>query len=376
MPCEPVGAAAPSEWESALAGMRVLLIEPNATTRAILAETLRVHGMVPESYATLDGALQPSIRAAYACVVADANIIASTPWISPVPVVRITSPLAPAYHGGVLVTRPVGERELLDAVGVAFGVAERTVTYTLERRPEVARPLRVLVVDDNVVNQEFAAEAVRRLGHVVTTLESGAEALDMLSKRTFDVILLDIQMPGLDGLEVARRFRGMERGTRTPIVAVTAHTTREDRDRCVAAGFDAVLTKPATQSTLGAIIREVTSTAMPSTISAGPADAILDAVGGNIRLLARVRDAFAMQTPRLLASLHEAIAAQDGEALYQTAHTLKGAISNFDVPHVIEATARLERAGKAADFTTAEELLPELESAIHQLEERIEAALG
>jgi len=376
MPCEPVGTAPPPEWESALAGMRVLLIEPNATTRAILAETLRVHGMVPESYATLDGALQPSIRAAYACVVADANILASTPWIPPVPVVRITSPLAPAYHGGVLVTRPVGERELLDAIGVALGVAERTVTYTLERRPEVARPLRVLVVDDNVVNQEFAAEAVRRLGHVVTTLESGAEALDMLGKRTFDVILLDVQMPGLDGLEVTRRFRSLERGTRTPIVAVTAHTTREDRDRCMAAGFDAVLTKPATQSTLGAIIREVTGTAMPSIISTGPTDAILDAVGGNVRLLARVRDAFAMQTPRLLASLRDAITARDGEALYQTAHTLKGAISNFDVPHAIEATARLERAGKAADFATAEELLPELESAIHQLEERIEAALG
>jgi CheY-like chemotaxis protein len=297
-----------------------------------------------------------------------------------VPVVRITSPLAAAYPGGVLVTRPVGERELLDAIGVAFGVTERSVTYTLERRPDVARPLRVLIVDDNVVNQEFAAEAVRRLGHVVTTAEGGAEALEILAKRTFDVVLLDIQMPGLDGLEVARRFRGTERGPRTPIVAVTAHTTTEDRDRCIAAGFDAVLTKPATQSTLGAIIREVTGTAMPSTtssaIAAGPADAILDAVGGNVRLLARVRDAFAMQTPRLLASLHEAITARDGEALYLTAHTLKGAISNFDVPHAIEATARLERAGKAADFTTAEELLPELESAIHQLEERIEAALG
>ena len=111
-------------------------------------------------------------------------------------------------------------------------------------------------------------------------------------------------------------------------------------------------------------------------IQAGPADAILDAVGGNVRLLARVRDAFATQTPRLLASLHDAITARDGEALFQTAHTLKGAISNFDVPHAIEATARLERAGKAADFTAAEELLPDLESALHQLEERIEAALG
>jgi two-component system, sensor histidine kinase and response regulator len=294
-----------------------------------------------------------------------------------VPVVRITSPLAPAYHGGVLVTRPVGERELIDSIGIALGVSEKTVTYTLERRPEIARPLRVLVVDDNVVNQEFAAEAVRRLGHVVTTAESGVEALDILSKRTFDVVLLDVQMPGLDGLEVARRFRSMARGTRTPVVAVTAHTAREDRDRCAEAGFDAVLTKPATQATLGTIIRDVTgTTTMPSLLPTGPADAILDAVGGNVRLLARVRDAFATQTPRLLAALRDAIAARDGEALFQTAHTLKGAISNFDVPHAIAVSVQLERAGKVADFDTAGELLPELEAAIHQLEERIEAALG
>jgi two-component system sensor histidine kinase/response regulator len=375
MPCEPIGAAPPPEWESGLAGMRILLIEPNATTRAILAETLHAHGMVPESYATLDRALQPSIRAAYACVVADANILATTPWMPPVPVVRITSPLAPAYHGGVLVTRPVGERELIDAVGVALGLVERTMTYTLERRPDIARPLRVLVVDDNPINREFAAEAVRRLGHVVTTLESGAEALDILARRTFDAILLDVQMPGLDGLEVTRRFRSTERGARTPIVAVTAHTTREDRDRCLAGGFDAVLTKPATQSTLGAIIREVTGL-VTSAPASHPAHGILDAVGGNVRLLARVRDAFAVQTPRLMAALRDAIAGHDADALYQTAHTLKGAISNFDVPAAIAATVEIERAGKAADFDRAAELLPELEVAIRELEEKIEPALG
>ena len=376
MPCEPVGTAPPPEWETALSGTRVLLIEPNATTRAILAGTLRAHGMVPESYATLDRALQPSIRAAYACVVADANILATTPWMPPVPVVRITSPLAPSYHAGLVVTRPVGERELLDAIGVALGVTERTMTYTLERRPEIARPLRVLVVDDNVVNQEFAAEAVRRLGHFVTGAESGDEALEILARRRFDVVLLDVQMPGIDGLEVVRRYRTTERGIRTPIVAVTAHSTREDRDRCIDAGFDAVLTKPATQSSLGAVIREVTGVMAASPAPAGPADAILDAVGGNVRLLARVRDAFAMQIPRLLAALRDAITARDGEALFQTAHTLKGAVSNFDVPEAIATAVQLERAGKASDFARAGELLPDLEAAIHDLEERIEAALG
>jgi signal transduction histidine kinase/CheY-like chemotaxis protein len=377
MPCEPVGAAPAPEWEKALAGTRVLVIEPNATTRDILAAILTAHGLVPESYATLDSALLPSIRAAYACVVADASILAATPWIPPVPVVRILSPLTQSYRGGVLVTRPIGERELLDAIGVALGVTDQTMMYTLERRPEIARPLRVLIVDDNMTSQEFAAESLRRLGHVVTMAASGAEALDILAKRMFDVILLDVQMPELDGLEVARQFRTIERGVRTPIVAVTAHATAEDRERCIAAGFDGVLTKPATQATLGTIIRDVTGFLVPPSVAgSGPGDAILDAVGGNVALLARVRDAFATQTPRLLASLREAVVACDGEAIFQTAHTLKGSISNFDVPDAIAATAELERAGKAADFARAAELLPAVEDAIHELEERIEAALG
>lgn len=376
LPCEPVGSTSPPEWEKALAGVRVLLIEPNITARTMLGGMLRAHGMVPEAYATLDRALEPSIRAAYACLVADASILATTPWIPPVPVVRIASPLAPAHHGGVFVTRPVGERELIDAVGVALGVTPRAMTYTLERRSDISRPLRVLVVDDNTVSQEFAAEAVRRIGHIVTTAASGSEALDILARKSFEVVLLDVQMEGVDGLEVTRRFRAAERGKRTPIVALTAQTATSDRDRCLEAGFDAVVTKPATQGTLGAIIREVTGAMRTFDGIPAPADAILDAVGGNVRLLARVRDAFAMQTPRLLDALREAIAAHDGDALFRTAHTLKGAISNFDVPGAIATTSQIEHAAKAEDFAHAGELLPDLEAAIHELQERIDAALG
>jgi CheY-like chemotaxis protein len=372
MPCEPIGAAPPPEWERSLAGMRVLLIEPHAEARAVLAEMMSAHGMVPESYATLDEALQPSIRAAYDCVVADAGIVAATPWMPPVPVIRISSPLSAPYQKGVRVTRPVGERELVEAIGAALDLTKLSTSYTLERRPEIARPLRVLVVDDDPVNQEFAAEAVRRLGHVVTTAASGSSALELAAGRSFDIILLDVQMSEMDGLEVARQFRATERGTRTPIIALTAHSEKGDRDRCLAAGFDAVLTKPATQAMLSLVIRDVTQAGSAS----GPVHAILDAVGGNVRLLARVRDAFALQTPRLLAAVRDAIAGRDAEGLFQSAHTLKGAISNFDVPQAIAATTQLEAAGKAADFDRATELLPEFEAAIHDLEQRIAAALG
>jgi two-component system sensor histidine kinase/response regulator len=157
---------------------------------------------------------------------------------------------------------------------------------------------------------------------------------------------------------------------------VTAQTTREERDRCLAAGFDAVVTKPASQTSLGAAIAEVTGAEPPQTRDASPLDSILEAVGGNVRLLARVRDAFATQTPRLLASLRAAIEAGDGEALYRSAHTLKGAIGNFDVPDAVEAARQLERAGQSSQFGSAAELLPRVEAAVRDLGERIDAALN
>jgi signal transduction histidine kinase/CheY-like chemotaxis protein len=371
LPCEPIGTEPPPEWEKQLAGVRVLLIEPNATSRAVLTEIMRLHGMVPEAYATLDRALEPSIRAAYACLVSDAAVLATTPWIPPVPVVRIVSPLAPPAED-IVVTRPVGARELIEAVGAALGIAEPGITYTLERRPPILRPLRVLVVDDNPVNQELTADAARRLGYIVTATTS-AEAPGLLNRKAFDVVLVDVPAAGLDA---TRQFRALDHDGRPPIIAVAINASPEERDHYIAAGFDAVLQKPAAQSAIGAVIRNVTGSLTPSPNRTESTGSILDAVGGNPRLLMRVRDAFATQVPRLLTAMRAAIETRDRDALCQAARTLRGAISNFDVPAPIATTLQIERAAAADDFTRASELLPELEIAIRELEEKIDAALG
>ncbi|MEA2237625.1 MAG: two-component system, sensor histidine kinase and response regulator [Thermoanaerobaculia bacterium] len=379
LPCEPIGTEPPPEWEQRLASVRVLLIEPNATSRAILTEILRLHGMVPEAYATLDRALEPSIRAAYACLVSDAEVLATTPWIPPVPVVRIASPLAPPVAEEIVVTRPVGARELIEAIGAALGIAEPAITYTLERRSPIVRPLRVLVVDDNVVNQELTAGAGRRLGYIVRAVAS-AEAPQLLARKSFDVVLVDVAAWGLDGLEVMQRFRALDPDGRIPIIAMTASASpnagAEERDRYIAAGFAAVLQKPATQAAIGAVIRDVTGSQTPSPGRPESSGSILDAVGGNPRLLMRVRDAFATQVPRLLTAIREAIDNKDRDAIGQAARTLRGAISNFDVPAPIAATLQIERAAAEEDFARAAALLPELEIAIRELEEKIDAALG
>ncbi|MCU1346978.1 MAG: barA 5, partial [Acidobacteria bacterium] len=346
------------EWESQLEGVEVLVVDSGASSREFLSEILRARGMIVETAASLAS----SPRRNFACVIAGELGVALAP------VIRVVSPLATPHDDRQQITRPVSERELLDAVGVALGlVAEPEAAMV--RLEEPARPangprLRVLVAEDHPVNQEFASEALRRLGHEVAVASDGHEALGKIASGAFDLVLMDVQMPGLDGLEVTRRLRSA--GVRTTIVAVTAHTRREDRDRCLEAGMNAVLTKPIDAKQLAELIESL----------GGESDPIIDAVNGNRRLLARVSDAFAKQTPVLIEAIRGAIEQQDGETLFQAAHKLKGSVSNFPGVPAIELALQLERAARDHDFTRAADLMPKLEGAVRELERRIESALG
>jgi CheY-like chemotaxis protein len=106
--------------------------------------------------------------------------------------------------------------------------------------------LRILLAEDNPVNQRLASKLLQRRGHLVTAAASGREALERLAQEDFDVILMDVQMPDIDGLEATQAIRASERITlsRTPIIALTAHTMKMDRERCLSAGMDAFITKP------------------------------------------------------------------------------------------------------------------------------------
>ena len=355
-------------WQRKLSGHRALVIEPHAATRAFLADMLAIYGITSETHGSIADALQPSLREAFSCVIIDAAELASTPWISPVPVIQIMPPTSPLVVPTVTVSRPVGERELVEAVAVALGIIDRRMSYTLEPRAAGARPQSVLVVDDHPVNLEFATEALRRLGHSVVTAATGAEALRMMQARAFDLALIDVQMPEMDGFEVVRRLRSIERGHHTRVIALTGHTDAEERQRCIEAGMDGVLTKPLTQNRLAAVLR--------GQAPEPEGDTILEAVGGNIKLLARVRDAFLSQSPRLLESMRKAIVQRNSDELYRSAHTLKGAISNFGMGEALEAAIRIEHDGRDADFSDAEAVMPRLEAAVRELQERMSATLA
>ena len=337
-------------WESQLVGKSILVLEHEEMARAAIAQILRSRGVFATAFAR---ASEVPPRARFACAVtADAAIAVR-------PQVVVTSPLDTTNYP-FRVTRPVGERELIDAIGVALELAEAPPEYTLEPRTAGTNRVRVLLVDDSEVNLEVVSEMLRRLGHDVTIAADGETALAQLASATFDVVFMDVQLPGLDGLETTRRIR--DSGNRTPVIALTAHTSVRDRDRCLAAGMNVVLTKPVDSTHLAAAIEKVTQRS-----------AIAEVVGGNMALLARVRDAFAKQTPELLSGIREAIARRDADALAAHAHKLKGSMSYFPGERGAGIAREIEQAARAADFVRAAGLLPELEQAVGDLERALNA---
>jgi len=331
-------------WESALQGKAILVIEPGEMSRSAIAQILRSRGVFAGAFSRASDAP----RGRFACAVtADPSVTVS-------PQVMITSPLDTTDHP-IRVTRPVSERELIDAVGLALGLTDAVPEYTLEPLSVSRGSLRVLVVDDSDVNLEVVSEMLRRLGHEVSVAADGEVALATMTSQALDVVFMDVQLPGMDGLETTRRFR--DSGGKTPIIALTAHTSVRDRDRCLAAGMQAVLTKPVDTMQLARAIEGVTHR-----------DSIADVVGGNMELLARVRDAFARQTPELLAGIRDAIARKDAEALAGHAHKLKGSMSYFPGERGVDIARNVEQAARAGDVTRAAGLLPDLERAVIELE--------
>jgi two-component system, sensor histidine kinase and response regulator len=347
------GAAVRQPWESSLAGRSMLIVDPQPQSRAFIAEMLRSRGIFASAFEAYGEA--PAGR--YALTI---GVETREP---PEPFILICSPLTAPHVERIHVTRPVSERELFDAVGLALGLVRPPKRLLPPLRTSIGARLRVLIVDDHPVNQEFAAEALRRMSHIVAVAASAEEAMSRLEAERYDAVLMDVQLPGIDGLEATRRLRATDRGKRTRIIAMTAFTRKEDRDRCLAAGMDAVLTKPIDLHELSSALRSIEP------------DTLLDIVDGNVRLLARVSEAFALQTPPLVDGMRDAIAANDAKSLFDAAHKLKGSVSHFGTA-ATELAAEIEDAARDGDVRAAAELMPRLDDALADLERRLSVVGG
>ena len=222
-----------------------------------------------------------------------------------------------------------------------------------------ARRLHVLLAEDNVINQRLAAGLLGRRGHRVTTVANGRHALAAIDRSPFDVVLMDVQMPEMGGLEATAAIRQKETATRThvPIVAMTAHAMQGDRERCLAAGMDDYLSKPLDATRLYEVVERAAS-GRQAPVSAGsqsrPPEAVLARVGGDERLLAGISRLFIDDLPSYLRSVRDAIDARDGAALHRAAHAFKGVAANFDGTAVVDAAISLEEMASADDFSGSE----------------------
>lgn len=264
--------------------------------------------------------------------------------------------------------KPTSRRELLQVLNRAAEV-EQAHEPAITPAPTATRPLRVLLVEDNAFNQQVAISKLEKRGHRIEVAAFGEEALALCEGQLFDVILMDMQMPDMDGLEVTRRIRQREAGSgqRTPIIAMTAHTTREARERCLEAGMDDFVTKPIKDQELW---RALEAVELPqcevANESADRIETVLARVGGNHAMLRELLDVFRTDCDGLFTELRAAITAGDGPRAARAAHTLKGMVAFFEAADGVRAAIALEESARTGAFTGADMSLAALTAAAEQ----------
>jgi two-component system, sensor histidine kinase and response regulator len=235
------------------------------------------------------------------------------------------------------------------------------------------RGLRILLAEDNTVNQRVAAHMLEKRGDQVVVVSTGTEALATLAQTSFDMVLMDVQMPELDGLETTVAIRAQEclSGVYLPIIAITAHAMKGDEERCLAAGMDGYVAKPFKAEELYAVIDRVLEGRSPPTAQTeGPPidqSAALRAVDGDESLLMDIIDVFQQNAPKYLEALREALRHEDVRQLEYAAHSLKGALGAIGATTAYTLAAQLETMGHEAYLDGAARLTERLEGELARM---------
>ena len=281
--------------------------------------------------------------------------------------------------------KPVLASELLDTILNELGVSLAVESaVTTERFPKIT-PRRILLAEDSLVNQKVALGFLNKWGHEVLIANNGQEAIDLWRRERFDAILMDMQMPEMNGYDATAAIRNEERGTgrHIPIVAMTAEAMKGDREHCLAAGMDDYFSKPIDPESLYRVVaavpaqacayaRPVTEAAPTggspekpeSTTDNGPIDWILTRrnTANDDALIQELMKMFMAECPQNLAEIRQAIDTSDVNLLRRAAHTLRGSAAIFGAHAVVDAALQLERMGRENDFTLARQGLKSLES--------------
>ncbi len=276
---------------------------------------------------------------------------------------------------GVSIARPVRGKELHLALCRLFSASEEPGQMA-SAAPAATQPIfagngaRILLAEDNTTNQKVAVGVLRKLGLDAEIAVNGAEALRAIVSKPFDLVLMDVQMPVMDGLEATRRIRGLTawaRQQRTPIIAMTAHAQQSDRELCLAAGMDDFISKPISVQALSEVLQrwlpqtpassaQTEIVPAPSALPAVASPVVFDREGMAYRLLndeelmQMVIDEFLIDMPRQIEAMHELVNCNDLIGAERKAHLIKGASSNVGGEALRAVAFEMEKAGKAGDM--------------------------
>jgi CheY-like chemotaxis protein len=387
-----------------LRSLRVLVVDDNATNRAILTEILESWQMSAAAADSAHTALAMLHQAAqrgqpFQLVLTDAAMpdvdgfslaeqIASVYRAGMPKVILLTSAGAPALRGrriklfAATLIKPVKQSDLLDAIVTVFAgptQSRREREEAPARRTSTTRTgLRVLVAEDNATNQKLVFAMLDLHGHAVTLVSNGTQAVERASAEPFDVVLMDVQMPEMSGLEATVAIRKQEAGTgrHLPIVALTARAMAGDREQCFAAGMDAYVAKPVKAAELFSAIDAVlagTPSSPPPLESPGmPLNSVnvsglLSGFGGRADLVAEVIDVFLADTPAMMARLRRAASASDAGEIAAAAHAIKGSAGLFSQGDAYEHARALEMRARSGDASNAVAACDEIDASVSRL---------
>jgi two-component system sensor histidine kinase/response regulator len=406
----------------ALENIRVIVVDDNETNLHILKEILSGHKMVPTIINNGPEALRQMQQAndigePYALAILDirmpdmdgfmiAKQIKAHPQLQATRLIMLTAfgepgDAARCRDGKIegYLTKPTGEQSLLQAIQTVLSpescrIESHSSPVTKHLLREHYPLLRVLVAEDNEINQMVAENILTEVGYEVVIAHNGREALATFQSQAFDVILMDVHMPEMDGYQATAAIRAIEQetGKHIPIIALTANAIKGDKELCFNAGMDSYVSKPfQSEELLDAIQALISQNSMhtqasnPNGASSPGVDAksdqqdtqlmnrwidqdkVMDRLGGNLSLLNKVIGLFTERYPEQLASIKAAIDLGDSDKLQESAHALKGAIGNFTSANPFETAYSLEIMGRENNFSEAEATFTALENEVQQL---------
>ena len=382
---------------AALGGRRMLIVDDNQTNRRILREMLAAEGINVDEASTAADGLEALRRVRYDLAILDvqmpdmdgfqlATVVRADKKIKRTNLLMLTSA---GQRGdgercrelGIrgYLTKPISRSDLLEALRtVLAGSPEEAGTPEVVTRHTIAESratLRVLLAEDNPVNQQVAVAMLVKRGHAVHVSSNGREALEAVQERDYDVVLMDIQMPEMDGFEATHAIRALPKGKDLPIIGLTAHALSGERERCLSHGMTDYLAKPFKAHELFALVE---GTAEPKAAAAPPPEPLAPPVdlegfrttlreAGAEQALYSIVDTYVRQAPDRLAALAAAAATGAGPDMAKAAHVFRGSSATIGARGLAELLERVETSARAGDIQAAQDAFESVSPLAHSV---------